>query len=263
MPAYADEILGSGFPGIRTLPEPARTFQLDSYIERIINAELPENGVHIRRPGALRAWLAAYGPATATDASYSTILDAATAGQPDKPARGTVDGCREQLTRLFIVDPLPPWIPMFNPLKRLTRTPKHHLVDPALAARLVRVSKEGLLSGDRVVASAGTWLGALFESLATQSIRVYAGSIGATTGHLRTKDGAHEIDLIVEGLDRHVIAIEVKLVPTVSDMDVRHLNWLAAKLGDQLVDRLVVTTGPVAYRRRDGVAVVPLALLGP
>jgi len=125
------------------------------------------------------------------------------------------------------------------------------------------VSKEGLLSGDRVAASIGTWLGALFESLATQSIRVYAGSIGATTGHLRTKDGAHEIDLIVEGPDRHVIAIEIKLVPTVSDTDVRHLNWLAGKLGDQLVDRLVVTTGPVAYRRRDGVAVVPLALLGP
>jgi len=135
VPAYADEILGSGFPGIRTLPDPARTFQLDSYIERIINAELPENRVHIGRPGALRAWLAAYGAATATDASYSAILDAATAGQPDKPARGTVDGYREQLTRLFILDPLPPWIPMFNPLKRLTRTPKHRLVDPALAAR--------------------------------------------------------------------------------------------------------------------------------
>jgi hypothetical protein len=55
----------------------------------------------------------------------------------------------------------------------------------------------------------------------------------------------------------------VKLAPTISNHDVRHLNWLKTKLGEQLADRLVITTGPVAYRRTDGVAVVPLALLGP
>ena len=59
------------------------------------------------------------------------------------------------------------------------------------------------------------------------------------------------------------MAIEVKLAPTVSDHDVRHLNWLETRLGEQLADRIVITTGPVAYRRADGVAVIPLALLGP
>ena len=60
-----------------------------------------------------------------------------------------------------------------------------------------------------------------------------------------------------------VVAIEVKLAATVDDRDVRHLNWLHSQLGDRLVDRVVVTTGEFAYRRRDGVAVVPLALLAP
>ncbi len=41
------------------------------------------------------------------------------------------------------------------------------------------------------------------------------------------------------------------------------LNWLGSQLSDRLVDRLVVYTGERAYRRDDGVAVVPLALLGP
>jgi predicted AAA+ superfamily ATPase len=263
LPTYVDEILRSGFPGIRTLPERARNFQLDSYIVRIIERELPENGVSVRRPSALRAWLAAYGAATATDASYTTILDAATAGHHDKPARGTVDNYREQLTRLFILEPLPAWIPVFNPIARLAHAPRHHLVDPALAARLVGVGKEGLIRGDRAHSSTGTWMGALFESLVTQTVRVYADALHATTAHLRTKDGAREIDLIIEGPDRRVVAIEVKLAPTVSNLDVRHLNWLDTKLGGQLADRLVITTGPVAYRRPDGVAVVPLALLGP
>ncbi len=262
---YADEILRSGFPGIRDLPDRARRLQLDSYVTRIVERELPENGVAVRRPESLRAWLTAYGAATATDASYATILDASTAGQSDKPARATVDGYREHLQRLFVLDPVPAWIPAFNALKRLTRSPKHHLVDPGLAARLVGVGLDGLLrgEGDRVAAGTGTWLGALFESLATLSVRVYAEAAEARVGHLRTKNATREVDLIVEGSDRRVVAVEVKLSATVTDHDVRHLNWLGDEIGDRLADRVIVTTGEVAYRRRDGVAVVPLALLGP
>ena len=262
---YVDEILRSGFPGIRSLPERARVMQLDSYVGRIVERELQENGIHVRRPETLRAWLAAYAAATATDASYSVLLDAATAGQPEKPARSTVDGYREHLARIFVLDPIPAWIPVSHPLKRLTRTPKHHLVDPALAARLVGVGKAGLLQGegDRPLKATGTWLGALFESLATQSVRVYADAAGAQVGHLRTKDTSREIDLIVEGADRRVVAIEVKLADTVSDQDVRHLNWLKQQIGDRLVTTMVITTGEFAYQRPDGVAVVPLALLGP
>lgn len=262
---YVDEILRSGFPGIRDLPERARTVQLDSYVSRIVEKELPENGLNVRRPEAVRAWLIAYAAATATDAAYTKILNAATAGIADKPSRATVDNYREHLSRIFVLDPVPAWVPMFNPLKRLTLSPKHHLVDPALAARLVGVGKTGLLqgAGDRVSAATGTWLGALYESLVVQSVRVYAASASAYVGHLRTKETDREVDLIVEGADRQVVAIEIKLSETVSDKDVRHLNWLQAQIGDRLADRVVITTGEHAYRRRDGVAVVPLALLGP
>jgi predicted AAA+ superfamily ATPase len=264
-PAYADEILRSGFPGIRDLPTRARQLQLDSYVARIVERELPENGVSVRRPGALRAWLAAYAAATATNAAYSTILDAATPGEGDKPARQTASAYREHLQRIFVLDPLEAWIPTFAPLKRLTHTPKHHLVDPAIAARLVGIDEAGLLrgQGNRISAATGTWLGALFESLVTQSVRVYADAANGRVGHLRTKNGDHEIDLIVEGENRSCIAIEAKLANTVDDHDVTHLNWLHRQIGDRLVDRIVVYTGRFAYRRSDGVAAVPLALLGP
>jgi uncharacterized protein len=265
VPAYTDEILRSGFPGIRDLPERARQLQLDSYVAHIVEHELPENGVNVRRPGALRAWLAAYAAATATNASYTTILDAATPGDADKPARQTAGAYREHLRRIFVLDPLEAWIPTFAPLKRLTYTPKHHLVDPAIAARLIGVEKAGLLRGEgnRVSTTTGTWLGALFESLVTQSVRVYADAAPARVGHLRTKNGSHEVDLIVEGNNRSCIAIEAKLTGAVEDHDVRHLNWLQRQIGDRLVDRVVLYTGRFAYRRGDGVAVVPLALLGP
>jgi uncharacterized protein len=69
--------------------------------------------------------------------------------------------------------------------------------------------------------------------------------------------------LIVEASGGGVVAIEVKLATVVEDRDVRHLHWLGERLGDRLLDKVVVHVGPQAYRRADGVAVVPLALIGP
>jgi hypothetical protein len=60
-----------------------------------------------------------------------------------------------------------------------------------------------------------------------------------------------------------VLAIEVKLDPVPDSAAVRHMSWLESEIGDQLLDKVVVTTGADAYRRPDGVAVVPAALLGP
>jgi predicted AAA+ superfamily ATPase len=92
---------------------------------------------------------------------------------------------------------------------------------------------------------------------------VLAQAAEARTAHLRLHSGQREIDLILERADGGVVAIEVKLASAVDDADVRHLLWLRDELGDRLLDAVVVTTGTTAYRRSDGVGVVPLALLGP
>jgi uncharacterized protein len=105
-------------------------------------------------------------------------------------------------------------------------------------------------------------LGVLFESLATLCLRVYTQRLEGRVGHLRTWSGDREVDLIVER-GRTVVAFEVKLGQVVDDSDVRHLLWLREELGNDLVDAVVVTTGGAAYRCADGIAVVPLALLGP
>ncbi|WP_330932772.1 DUF4143 domain-containing protein [Cellulosimicrobium cellulans] len=106
-------------------------------------------------------------------------------------------------------------------------------------------------------------LGTLFESLVTLDANVYATHSEATVSHFRDLNGRHEIDLVVTGNDDRVVAIDVKLTAVPTDRDVRHLLWLREQIGDRLADMLVVTTGEHAYRRRDGVAVVPAALLGP
>ena len=265
---YAEEIVGSGFPGIRTLSARARRAQLDGYLDMIVEREFAEQGRPVRRPATLRAWLAAYAAATATSTSYTSILDAATPADADKPAKTTTIAYRDVLTQLWLLDPVPGWLPVGHPLSRLAQAPKHHLADPGLAARLLGVDAHALVTGVRPpaggqLAATGTLLGRLFESLVTLSVRFYAQAADAATFHLRTKNGDHEVDLIVQRDDGGVLAFEVKLGTSVQDADVIHLKWLQQMLGDQLLDAAVVTTGPTAYRRTDGIAVVPAALLGP
>jgi uncharacterized protein len=263
---YTEEILASGFPAIRALTGRARMLQLDSYLGRIVDSDMDEAGVKVRRPAALKAWLAAYAAASSTSTAYSAILDAATPGDADKPAKATTIGYREALTRLWLLDPVPGWIPEGNLLTRLAQAPKHNLADPALAARLLGATASGLLRNTvRAVLTPadGVLLGALFESLVTLSVRVYAQPLDATLHHLRTQNGDHEVDLVVEGSDRRIVALEVKLAADVTTRDVRHLIWLRERLGERLADAAVITTGHHAYRRPDGIAVIPASLLGP
>jgi predicted AAA+ superfamily ATPase len=264
---YTEEILASGFPGVRRFSGRAGRGQLDGYVERIVDRDIPDDaGVVVRTPAALRRWMAAYAAASSTTATFETIRDAATAGNANKPSRNAAQAYRDPLARLWVLDEVPAWIPSNNRLRQLGQTPKHHLCDPALAAQLLGVQTSTLLAGQSAgptVARDGTLLGALFESLVALSVRVYAAHAEARVAHLRTARGRQEVDLIVERNDGAIVAIEVKLARTVSDDDVKHLQWLQQRIGGRLLDQVIVTTGPQAYRRQDGVAVVPAALLGP
>jgi hypothetical protein len=263
---YVREIVASGFPGLRTLSGRALHAQLDGYLLRIVDRDFQELGHQIRDPAALRRWMAAYAAASSSTASYETIRDAATAGHGDKPAKTTTLPYRDVLERLWILDPVPAWLPTRNRIARLSQPPKHQLADPALAARLLGVDEGALLERPQDAATTtreGTLLGALFESLVTLSLRTYAQAAEARVGHLRTAGGAHEVDLIVERADGRVVAVEVKLARDVHSHDTTQLRWLADRIGADLIDAVILTTGPEAYRRGDGIAVVPAALLGP
>ena len=262
---YAEEVLASGFPALRGLSPRALRFQLDSYLHNAVDRDVPEQGLAVRKPEAVLAWLRAYAAATSSTASYSALLDAATPGQSDKPARTTGVAYRDVLTQLWLLDPVPAWGVVGSPLTRLGQASKHHLADPALAGRLLGLSVDALIdgAGEPLGPQAGTMLGHLFESLATLCVRVCAQAAEATLGHLRTRNGDHEVDLVVVRDDGSVLAVEVKLAATVEDRDTTHLHWLASHLGPRLLDAVVINTGPQAYRRPDGIGVVPLALLGP
>ncbi len=260
---YTDEIVRSGLPGIRSQTGRIRRGLLDGYLEQILNYDIHQFGQTFRDDGSLRRWITAYAAAVSTAAAFEKIRDAASAGETHKPARATTIPYRSALEGLRLIEEVPAWLPTRNRLRRLGSAPVHQLADPALAARLLGASTDALLAGAGGREGDGPLLGALFESLMTLSVRVYAQACEARVHHLRTQGGEREIDLIVERADGAVVALEVKLKAVIGDTDVRHLRWLADQIGPRLLDAAVLSTGREAYRRRDGIGVIPASLLGP
>jgi predicted AAA+ superfamily ATPase len=263
---YTEEILRSGFPALAELTGRPLRAQLDSYLQRVVDRDFAELGYTLRNPEGLRRWMRAYAAGTSGTASYEKVRRAAVGREEPAVSRTAAVPYRELLERLFLLDPVPAWAPTGSQLNRVTLPDKHQLVDPALAARLLRVGAGELLEGtgpELLMPKDGGLLGALFESLVTLSVRVYAQAAEATVGHFRAFAGEREVDLVIKGDSGRVVAIEVKLAATPSERDGRHLNWLEQEIGDELLDKLIVTTGGSAYRREDGIAVVPAALLGP
>ena len=264
---YVSEITRSGLPAMRRLEGGVRDAALDGYITRIVERDMPNTGYTTRNPAGLLRWLRAYAAASSTSAAYERIRDAATSGEGDKPSRSTTAPYVDMLERLYVLEPLPGWVPTRNQLTKLTTGPKHHLADPAWATTLLGLNDDALLEGrqsDMPIPRDGTLLGGLFESLLALCLRVYAQSSNATVFHLRTHQGQHEIDFVVVRRDGRALALDAKLARSVNDHDLRHLHWLQRQLGPDLLDAAVITTGPYAYRRPDDkIAVIPAALLGP
>ena len=260
---YSRELMRSGFPAFRQLEGKALRSALDGYLERVIDADVKELGLAVRKPALLKAWMTAYAAATATVASWETIRDAANPGSGQVPAKSTAIPYRDALTRLRILDELPPWLPSNNMLRRSSLASKHFLADPALAMRLMNLDAESIHGAEGFGSQQfdRPLIGRMFEALAVLSVRTYAEACFAKPMHFRDALGRHEIDVILEREDGKILAIEVKLGNIVSDADTKHLRWLRAELGENLVDCVVLNTGPLAYRK-DGIAVIPLALLG-
>ena len=227
----------------------------------------PRGGGAQRAATRDRSWLdACLRGSTSTTATWKTFRDAATSGSGDKPAKTTTIPYIETLSALRILDQVPAWQPGHNHLFGSPRAPS-----PIWPTPRWRPSRR---RWPRLPARRRSWRGdhPPGRHVSRRPLRVaghvYRPRVRAgrrrEVFHLRTYEGRHEVDLIVEGDNGKVLALEVKLSAAIDDDDTRHLRWLANEIGDQLVGAAVLTTGKQAYRRpSDGVAVIPPGLLGP
>jgi len=262
---YIDDIYKSGFPEIREYPEFMAKKLLEDYTKNIVNHDLEENGVIVRKPNMLLSWLKAYAAVSATTAAYQTISDIVLNNSEEVPSKKTSVMYRENLEMLNIIEEVPTWLAMGKLTVNLGRTPKHFLMEPALIVSLLKIDKEDLLftrANKSISKFNKTLFGQVFESYIYQSLRVYCDINNYDLSHFRTSKGDKEIDFIVQK-GRRILAIEVKAKTTkINEDDVKHLNWFEKEIQDEYeIKKIVVYAGKFAYKTKDNVYVIPAGML--
>lgn len=269
---YATTLMRSGFPQCYERPDRYAQSFIGAYLRRLVSLDM-RSGTRQLSIGAVTRWLTSYAEAVSTETHFEKIRNRV--HQQDERtavAESTVLEYRNKLESLAVIEPLKGWHPPLSPISKTKKTALHHLVDPALAAHLMGFREpdnllDTELEPDSALAPGKKILGLLFQSLVTQSVRVYAQAHEADVYWMGTQKSKskkqREVDVIVRNPAGQIVAIEVKSSSAVAYDDVAHLLWLRDQLGYQWADGVLVNTGSEAYRRDDGIAVVPAALLGP
>ncbi len=178
----------------------------------------------------------------------------------DGVARGeTVASYINALKKIFVVEDMPAWNPNLRSKSAIRTSDTRYYVDPSIAAAALGVGPNDLI-GDLKT------LGFFFETLCVRDLRVFADSLNGEVYHYRDKDG-QECDAVIHLRDGKYALIEIKLgSERLIEEGARSLKVMQAKIDTDKMKEpsfLMVLTGvgDFAYRRKDGVFVVPIGCL--
>ncbi|NEG90331.1 ATP-binding protein [Bifidobacterium aerophilum] len=234
------------------------------YIASVLDISVPHSG---KNPEIARSLLKALAINISQAPRYSVLAeDMAYGDEHRKPTEQTIKSYLEVLKSLYLITDLDGWEPPLRSKSRVRTKPKRYFVDPSLPAAVLGASPQSLVRDTQT-------LGDLFETLCLRDLHTYVSAMPGASNRLsyyRDEKGL-EVDVIIELSDGRWGAIEIKL----SDLKVTDDNagkLLAfrdkicgnpkAQVREPEFMMFLVGRGSKAYRRSDGILVVPIATLG-
>lgn len=244
---YIEMALNSGFPAL--LGRQSSRFReewLGSYVDQSVMRDTALAGLR-RDPQLLRRYLQVIAANTGGVVSHKTLYDAAAID------RLTAISYDNVLEMLHLTEQVPAW--SNNHLSRLARAAKRYLVEPALMAPLLKIDR-------RTVLRHADLTGRLIDSFVVAQLRgEVASESRPSLFHLRDADGAHEVDLLLEGPGGDVVAVEIKSASAPDSDAWRHLSWLRDRLGDRFCCGVLFHTGPRPFQPAERILALPISTL--
>jgi len=227
------------------------------YIEAIINEDVNRvDGVE-KNPARVRALLRSLSRNISTLATIKTICDDIAMGNDESISDKTVSQYLNALNRIFVLDDLPAWNPSIRSKAAIRSSVKRQFVDPSIATAVMRMNPDSLLDDFN-------YFGFLFESLCARDLRIYSEAIDGQVFHYRDSSGL-ESDAVIALNDGRWAAVEVKMGAKDIEFAAKHLIKLRNTVNVEKMREpsfLMVLTGTeFAYKRGDGVIIVPIGCL--
>lgn len=229
------------------------------YFDAVVKKDISRvDGVR-RDPERTRRILRSYARHQGTQTPVSSIADDVRANDVDSVDDKTIYAYIAALKKIFVIEDMPAWNPNLRSKTAIRTSDNRYFVDPSIATAALGLGPKDLLNDLNT-------FGLLFETLCVRDLRVFADALGGQVFHYRDKNGL-ECDAVVHLRNGSYGLIEIKLGgEKLIGEGAASLSALANKIDTMKMKepafKMVLTAvGKFAFRREDGVYVVPIGCL--
>lgn len=248
-----------GWPASITLTPKAALLQAINYVNAVANSDISRVDDTSRNPDFALRLMRCYARHQGTQAPISTLYGDLMANLPNSMREDTIASYIQALKKIFVIEDMNSWNPNLRSKTAIRTSDTRYFVDPSIATAAAGLGPNDLMQDLNT-------FGLLFETLVVRDLRVYADALDGKVYHYRDKSGL-ECDAVIHLRNGNYGLIEVKLGgDTLIEEGAEVLKKLANKIDTTAMKSpafmmVITAVGQYAYRRKDGVLVVPITCL--
>lgn len=254
-------ICRGGWPISIKLEGKASLFQAIDYFDSVVKNDISRVDSVKRDVEKAKSLLRSYARHVGSQAPLETIRKDILANQADTFDQVTLYSYIDALKKIFVIEDAPAWNPNIRSKTAIRSTDTRYFIDPSIATAALGIGPKDLIHDLNT-------MGFLFENLAVRDLRIYSELLDGNVYHYRDKSGL-ECDAVVHLRNGSYGLVEIKLggdklieegaetLKTLSDL----IDTNSMKKPSFMM--VLCAQAPFAYKRNDGVYVVPITSLRP
>lgn len=254
-------ICRGGWPKALDLPKDIALDQAFDYCAAITNRDISKVDNITRNPERIKRLMRSYARLQGSQASYETIGQDIKEYESQSLSYDSVYSYILALKKLFVVEDVSSWNPNLRSKTAIRSSDTRYYTDPSIGTAILKIGPNDLLNDLNTC-------GLFFETLCIRDLRTYAEALLGDVAHYRDANGL-ECDAVVHLRDGRYGLVEIKLGgERLIEEGAKTLFSLSKKLDTAKMKEpsflmVLVGVGDIAYRRPDGVYVVPIGCLKP
>lgn len=254
-------ICRGGWPKAIGLDEKPALFQAIDYYDAVVSTDISRVDSVKRDKEKSKRLLKSYARHVGTQSSLETIRRDMLANQTDTFDQVTLYSYLDALRKIFVLEDSPAWNPNLRSKTSIRTTDTRYFSDPSIATAALGIGPKDLLDDLNT-------MGFLFKNLCIRDLRIYTDYLDGTVYHYRDKHGL-ECDAVIHLRNGSYGLIEIKLGgDKLIEEGAETLKDLVSKLDTEKMSEpsfmaVLCAKAPFAYKRSDGVYVIPITKLKP
>ena len=252
-------ICRGGWPHAVGMKEKPALLQAEDYYEAVIKSDINRaDGVN-KNPERVKRLMRSFARNQGTQISNTMLRDDIISNDTESLNEDTIASYINALKNIFVVEDMPSWNPNLRSKTSIRTSDTRYYVDPSIAVAALGIGPKDLTNDLNT-------MGLLFETLCVRDLRVYAESIGGNVLHYRDKSGL-ECDTVIHLKNGRYGLVEIKLGGQKFIEDAaENLKSLSNKIDTSKMPApsflmIVIGIGEFAYKREDGIFIVPIGCL--